>query len=73
MKYLKTFEQKLHENIKITSDEIIVTGIARINVPKTPPTNSNGAKLSAAVAVAATIARDTRRVASLTVLLRSLL
>ena len=49
---------KTNATIKLMSRaEIIVIGIARMNSPRIPPTNKKGAKLKAAVKVAATIAR----------------
>ena len=42
---------------------MIVAGIARIKLPSMPPTNRSGVKHSAAVAVAAIMARDTFLVA----------
>ena len=51
----------------VTKLVITVIGIARIKLPKIPPTNNNGAKLKAAVKVAATIARLILPVATCTV------
>ena len=55
----------------ISNAEIMVIGIALIKLPKIPPTKTRGAKLRAAVKVAAIIALLTLRVASSTAFLAS--
>ena len=51
---------------------MMVIGMARIKLPSIPPTNRNGAKLRAAVVVAATMARLTLPTAVWTIIVRSL-
>ena len=58
-------------NKLMSSAEIIVIGIALMKFPKIPPTNTRGAKLRAAVKVAAIIALLTFLVASSTAFLAS--